>query len=342
MQCLRGQQMKEVKMTKAIISGAILTYGFAIFPTWGDGQATVRQAVHDGDTVLVAADGNLSVRFLGIDTPGISFMYPDIGDPRAGRFISTHYFEDYLSNPFSESFTDSEQFRSALGAELVQYLESRLRPRCATNHWEQAKKAEDELEDLIQRDVLEHQQQGREYRFFMAFAHEVMDGYGRLLCYLHRDDLASERADRQSYNESMLELGWASPYFIWPNINPFRTKSSLTEAVPAPRQFKDWVDNDPSLSRARNYVRQARETKIGLFVEPSPLMLEAFELRYLARRKPPHRYVLDMSMADGRLLAPLSYHKIENSEDRLFIPEHFVPLFEEAGYRVEKPKPGRR
>jgi len=328
-------------MVKAIVSGATLTYGFATFATWGDGQATVRQAVHDGDTVLVAADGNLSVRFLGIDTPEISFTYPNIGDPRDGRFVSTHYLEDYLSDPFSASYADSGEFRGALGDELVQYLEARLQPGCAANHWEHAKEAEDALEDLIRQDVLEREQQGREYRFFMAFAHEVMDGYGRLLCYLHRDDLVSERAGRQSYNEGVLELGWASPYFIWPNVNPFRAKSSLVEAVPPAGEFKDWVDRDSSLSRARAYVRQARETKKGLFAETAPLMLEAFELRYLARRKPPHRYVLDMSKSDARLIAPTEYHKIENTEDRLFVPEHFVPLFEAAGYRVERRKRGR-
>lgn len=35
-----------------------------VFGRWGDGRATVRQAVHDGDTVKVEADGNLGVRFL--------------------------------------------------------------------------------------------------------------------------------------------------------------------------------------------------------------------------------------------------------------------------------------
>jgi hypothetical protein len=37
-----------------------------------------------------------------------------------------------------------------------------------------------------------------------------------------------------SYNERMLETGMAAPYFIWPNLDPFKQQPSLLDAVPAP------------------------------------------------------------------------------------------------------------
>jgi len=37
---------------------------------------SVRQQVHDGDTINVRALGNFGVRFLGVDAPEISFKLP--------------------------------------------------------------------------------------------------------------------------------------------------------------------------------------------------------------------------------------------------------------------------
>jgi hypothetical protein len=56
----------------------------------------------------------------------------------------------------------------------------------------------------------------------MAFAHEVTDRYGRFLCYMDTDNKPSKRDGRLTYNERMLKSNLAIPYFIWPNINPFR------------------------------------------------------------------------------------------------------------------------
>jgi endonuclease YncB( thermonuclease family) len=73
-------------MAKAIeqtLSG--LTIGHAALGTHGAETGSVRQQVHDGDTVIVRPSGNLGVRFLGIDTPEVSFQLP--GD-RAFRSIA--------------------------------------------------------------------------------------------------------------------------------------------------------------------------------------------------------------------------------------------------------------
>jgi hypothetical protein len=62
------------------------------------------------------------------------------------------------------------------------------------------------------------------------------------------------------------------------------------------------------------------------------LRLLPFELRYLSSRKPPHRWVIDLSANDAKLLAPELYYTIENPEDRLFVPDEYRELFESAGW----------
>jgi hypothetical protein len=54
---------------------------------------------------------------------------------------------------------------------------------------------------------------------------------------------------------------------------------------------------------------------------------------FLARRQPPERWLIDLSAGDDRLLAPQRYRTVPNPEDRLFIPEEYVPLFEQNGWK---------
>lgn len=289
--------------------------------------------MHDGDTVSIQPAGNLSIRLLAIDTPEISFQFPQIDDRRAGRTVPTKGFASYLADPFSDGYPDSARFKSHLGAGLVDHLTPLLAPDCAEKHYRYAVESQKALEKLILDEFNERVEEGKPYRFFMAFAHEIMDGYGRFLCYLHRENTKTEREKNPlSYNERMLELGMAFPYFIWPNMNPFRSKASLVEAVPPPEKLRDWVEGDRRLRDARRFVREAREKNKGIFADGN--LLAPFELRFLAKRRAPNRYVLNLATCEKTLLKPTEYHLIENPEDRLFIDEHFVPLFREKGYQV--------
>jgi endonuclease YncB( thermonuclease family) len=305
-----------------------MAYCKAGFPTHGERTATVREAVHDGDTVHIAISGDFGIRFLGIDTPEVSFQLPN-----TRKFVPIRKFAEYLTDPFSNDYADSMELAASLGDNLVNNLRSRLGPDCAKNHEYHAQRAHRHLEKLIQQDVDEREVQGREFRFFLAFAHDVMDGYGRFLCYLHRDDTPDERKNRMSYNERMLEYGMACPYFIWPNINPFRKQSNLQKAVPAPGQLRNWID-DLAFARARQFVKDARNNKAGIFEQGNPLALLPFELRYLSTRHPPYRYILDLSKDEPLLLNPMDYYTIPNMEDRLFIDSHFVPLFLDKEYHI--------
>jgi hypothetical protein len=69
-----------------------------------------------------------------------------------------------------------------------------------------------------------------------------------------------------------------------------------------------------------------------------------FELRFIARRQPPDRWVIDLSSDSEELVPPQRYYRVANPEDRLFVPAEFVPLFTYVGWRVgdaAAPIPGR-
>jgi hypothetical protein len=165
-----------------------------------------------------------------------------------------------------------------------------------------------------------------------------MDGYGRLLCFMNRrQDHPTLPAPRPiSYNERMLQTGLASPYFIWPNVNPFFRQSSITRSVPPPGNLAAIATGENGLGPSRQWVRDARNQQIGIFDRDNPLRLQPFELRLLARREPPARWLIDLAdPGTTTLLRPTSYLRVPNLEDRLFIPAEYVPLFVEMGWQRE-------
>jgi endonuclease YncB( thermonuclease family) len=312
-------------MAKAILKTSEgFSVGFARLGRRGDGRGTPGQQVSDGDTVGVEADGNLSVRLLGVDAPERALPLPEVAteavDRRPGApfvALSDERWEDFLTDPFADG---SLRLRRS----LREHLERALGPGCAANHARFAGAAKLALRGLVERD-LEESGTRDELRFFMAFASEVIDGYGRLLCYLNRDQPRPPRPP--TYNERLLISGDLLPYFIWPNVDPFRVQPSLVEAVPRPGAA-------PPLADERAAVAAARAQGLGVWGGDEPLRLSPFELRYLARLTPPERWVIDLAARDDRLLAPQLYPRIDRPEDRLFVGEAFVPLFESRGWRA--------
>jgi endonuclease YncB( thermonuclease family) len=318
-------------MAKAIEDLNGLKVGRLGLGAHGDGIGTVRQQVHDGDTVITRALGNLSVRFLGVDTPEVSFMLPgtrsfvSIGDAR---------WAEFLADPL-----DARWGALQLAAPLQAHLAQRTGPGCAANHHACALLAQRKLEEEVEADLARSGLAREDFRFFMAFANEVMDGYGRLLGFLNVEKKDKPRP--VDYNARLLAAGLALPYFIWPNINPFRKAQALTQAVPAPGSAADLVAGDSALRSARNAVAQARQQGLGCFDRATPLRLEPFELRYLAGRRAPSRWVIDLSRNDDLLLAPECYVEVANPEDRLFVPAEYVPLWVERGWRRTVVVPAR-
>jgi endonuclease YncB( thermonuclease family) len=299
--------------------------GFARLGRRGDGRGSPGQQVADGDTVTVEADGNLGVRLLGVDAPERALTLPEVAteavDRRPGEpFVplTDERWERFLSDPFADG---SLRLRRS----LRNHLEPLLGPGCAANQARFAATAKAALRALVESDLEEAGGSREEFRFFMAFASEVLDGYGRLLCYLNRDQPRPPRPP--TYNERLLVAGEVLPYFIWPNVDPFRVQPTLVDAVPRPGAA-------PPLADERAAVAAARAQGLGLWGGDEPLQLFPFELRYLARLTPPERWVIDVAARDDRLLAPQLYPRIDRPEDRLFVGEAFVPLFESRGWRA--------
>ena len=312
-------------MAKALLKTSEgFSIGFARLGRRGDGRGSPGQQVADGDTVTVEADGNLGVRLLGVDAPERALTLPEVAteavDRRPGEpFVplTDERWERFLSDPFAGG-------QLKLRRSLRDHLEPLLGPGCAANHAAFAAAAKAALRALVEEDLEEAGGSREEFRFFMAFASEVIDGYGRLLCYLNRDQPRPPRPP--TYNERLLVAGEVLPYFIWPNVDPFRVQPSLVKAVPRPGAA-------PPLAGERAAVAAAREQRLGVWGGDEPLRLSPFELRYLARLAPPERWVIDLAARDDRLLAPQLYPRIDRPEDRLFVGEAYVPLFESRGWR---------
>jgi hypothetical protein len=77
-----------------------LTIGHAQLGMYGSQQGTINQQVHDGDTITTLLDGNVGVRFLGVDTPEVSFTLP--GHEGFIR-LTNPAWEAFLTDPFAIS-----------------------------------------------------------------------------------------------------------------------------------------------------------------------------------------------------------------------------------------------
>jgi hypothetical protein len=311
-----------------------LKVGRAVLGARGDVPGSVRQQTYDGDTVIVDLDGTLGLRFLGVDAPEVSFTLPG-----GMTFVSVadERWTAFLASPFAAEYGP---FEPPLEPALEAHLLAAVGPDAAPNHARLAEEAERALESLVLDDIDALGQTAETFRFFCAFATEVMDVYARLLCYLNRNQPHEDSPEPRpkSYNERLLALGQVLPYFIWPNVDPYRRQERLVDAVPTPGSLSP--ENTGSgdrraLDDARASVKEARAAGLGVFAPADPLLVYPFELRFMSRRSPPDRWVIDLAAGDDLLRRPQSYHEIANPEDRLFVPEEYVPLFATKGWRTE-------
>jgi hypothetical protein len=289
---------------------------------------TLAQAIPDGDTISIHLDGSGAVRFLGIDTPEKAFELPDQGRPG----LDDPRWTNYLSDPFAP-----ELGPFPLEPALEAHLRARANPAAAANHFRHGEAARSALTQLVQDDMTALGRAPSAFGFFLSFSYEIFDAYGRFLAFINRNQPRTDAAPPRplTYNERMLERGASLPYFIWPNIAPFRDRESVLDAVVPVGRAADLAQQSSSLRRARDFVKAARAAGLGVFDPADPLRFEAFEVRYLGRREAPNRAVIDLSKNENLILRPQSYFKISNPEDRLFIPREFVPAFVAKGWRLE-------
>ena len=330
--------------------------------------SSIKQAVYDGDTVTVGVFGNLSTRFIGIDTPEVKFALLQSRTTESGSSYTSFIkldderWANFLANPFTmntssylDENTDLPPYGLSIG--LYEYLKPNLVRGAAKNHRLHSEAAlrhlegliENDLETLVNRDGSKRFESENEIRFYLRFAHEIMDGYGRLLCIIKPDEPNPSPGKRQeSYNLRMLKAGLAIPYFIWPNLEPWRKQEFILKAVVKRGQAHALAEQKGStLKTARKYVRDARKNTKGIFgdlnrdqSQTGPLQLMPNEIRFLGARRAPSRYVIDLNENTpwpDTLLHPENYYLVENLEDRLYITGEYVPLFaEREGWQVQR------
>lgn len=285
-------------------------------------------AIPDGDTAGIHLQGSVPVRFLGVDSPEKQI---DLIVAQGGNNLDSPQWESYLTNPFDPQYGPFQ-----LEEELFTHLCTRIGPGAGVNHRFHANNAQTALIELVQSDMDALGQDPNTFSYFIAFSFEVFDSNGRFLAFINRNQPDPNIPEPRPlpYNERILQKGAALPYFIWPNIDPFRDVS-LLDAVISPGMANKVAEATPALRRAREFVRQARLNGDGVFDPTNPLRFEAFEIRYLGRRQAPNRAVIDLSRDDSVILRPQSYFRIPNPEDRLFIPPAFISLFVSRGWRLE-------
>jgi endonuclease YncB( thermonuclease family) len=333
----------------------------ANLPTINGRYATAGEAISDGDTLYASAEGLLSVRFCSIDTPemGLPLNKNDVFED---RYYPTEDFEDYLKDPFNRKYPNSDEFIRALGEDFVEnYIKPKLKDKPGINHKTYAEKAREGLKRLVEDDIRQSINFGKDYKFEIEFPYEAFDRFGRFLGWVKRFESKEEFAKRiVPYNDSIVGKGLAFPYFIWPNLSISKRDYNLQQLVPYKEDFKEWILQDPKIKNIRDLAQKAREKRLGVFSTENKDLLMPFELRFLVERnysisdnlpvsfvkqedgddrshkRPLFRYVINMSKHDNPvLMKPNQYHKIENFEDRLFIPPEYVSLFKDKGYEIQ-------
>lgn len=144
---------------------------------------------------------------------------------------NTHRGESYLTDPFASALP-----AYALDPELIAHLKERIGPGKAANHHRHAEAAGEALRSLVAADMNEMGQDPETFGYYLSFSYEVFDSFARFLAFINRDQPdPNEPGPRPlTYNERMLERGRALPYFIRPNVNPFREAASVVDAVIPP------------------------------------------------------------------------------------------------------------
>ncbi len=315
------------------VTSAGFKYGRTRFATRANRMASPAEATHDGDTISVSSPDNFGVRFLGIDTAEISYLFPG---GKGFRSLKNELWTEFFTGP------DLEKKLSVLSKPLYNYLREKIGDGTdvGQNQYRHADNGRKLLQSEVKNDFALTGQKGEYFYFFQVYAFEFLDSYGRLLCFLrpHRDNYEGETipTTEKDYNQRQLENGSAAPYFIFPNVNPFLGFSNpFGTDIIRPERFWKIVERATKLNEARQAVAQAREQGLGIFNPADPLRLLPMELRSVARGSRPNRYVIDLSQpGDDTLLDPELYFTIPNVEDRMYIPDFYGEYFQLAGWNL--------
>ena len=126
----------------------------------------------------------------------------------------------------------------------------------------------------------------------VLFEREPLDAYGRMLGWISVEDTGDWRPadlqppdDDQGPGDALLHLAQRRPL-------PLRSEAALSRAGAGQRR-PHFASTDEKLAQAREWYKSNREAGVGVFDPEDPLLLQPFELRYLAQRRAPDRWVID-------------------------------------------------
>ena len=254
-------------------------------------------SISDGDTPNI----RMNVRMLSIDTP----------ESRATGAIRN---VDELNEWFAKTADWIESGDSPVSEPLATFLVPRLRrDGASTEHLNQGKEAKLAFEALPEQRL--KRPTGSTRPLFVRVADEPFDRYGRLLAYVAPNYSKQERAElsrreRATFNFSMVELGWAATFIIFPSIPGELDLPMFREAgMEAVEQGKGaWAD-DLALT---GYEFRSSERLAALCkkVKEGKKLAPGEWTGWISR------YCCDMTT--GGLFAPQEYVKVE-PYNRIFI-----------------------
>ena len=175
-----------------------LTFGVVGLGLYRDGPGTPKSQVSDGDTISShpQVSDDLGVRFLGVDAPEKSFTLPK---ETAFKALDHQDWQEVLGDALNEGKYGA--FTPAMTPQLKAHLSARLGANAATNHRTHALEAKKALVDLVDKDMAALGQTRETFRFYLVFASDVMDGDGRLLCYINRQQTADDAGERRAASQ---------------------------------------------------------------------------------------------------------------------------------------------
>ncbi len=210
------------------------------------------------------------------------------------------------------------------------------------NNLHHGQKAQAAFLAMVEQDKRELGQEENNFDFHRAVSFDSHDSSGKPLVFLNCFQASQTYPVRPvSYNERLLLGGWVAPRFVWPNIEPFRSKAMLSggllkAAVIAPGTARQEADRSRKLRRVLAGIHVARLEWRGIYNPDDGLIATPTELRVLFGAAPSH-WLINLDANDDVLLHPSCFQEIAKPENRLFIAARYVQLFVERGWGLSEP-----
>lgn len=171
----------------------------------------------DGDTPYVS----MSIRLLSIDTPEVH--YPGNQSPSK------------MDDELAELAEWLRQGKTQVDDELADYLHPKLATgRAGTLQEQQGKQAMQFFQTLVEQKL---KIGDKKYRsVFLRVADQPFDDYGRLLAYMApaytpEERLQLSRAERATFNLTMVASGWAASFPVYPSLPQHVDLTMLRDAA---------------------------------------------------------------------------------------------------------------